>query len=74
MAKWFMAAKKADFQKIAEKFHIDPVISRIIRNRDIVTEEEIRLYLYGTLEDIHAPGLLKDASKAVSICAMLRVT
>ena len=67
MAKWFMAAKKADFQKIAEKFHIDPVISRIIRNRDIVTEEEIRLYLYGTLEDIHAPGLLKDASKAVSI-------
>lgn len=64
MAKWFMAAKKADFGKIAEKFHIDPVISRIIRNRDIVTEEEIRLFLQGTLADTHNPRKLKDVEKA----------
>lgn len=67
MAKWFMAAKKADFRSIAEKFHIDPVISRIIRNRDMVTDEEIRLFLQGNLEDLHDPEMLKDAKKAASI-------
>ncbi len=67
MAKWFMAAKKADFKSIAEKFHIDPVISRIIRNRDIITEEEIRLFLQGNLSDLHEPKELKDAWKAAEI-------
>ena len=47
MAKWFMAAKKADFNKIAQRFQIDPVIARIMRNRDLVTEEEIHLFLQG---------------------------
>lgn len=67
MAKWFMAAKKADFRKIAEQFHIDPVIARIIRNRDIVTEEGIRLFLQGELTDLHDPRQLKDVETAVAI-------
>ena len=67
MAKWFLATKKADFNKIAEEYHIDPVIARIIRNRDIVTEEEIRLYLLGNRKNLHNPGLLKDARKAADI-------
>ena len=28
MAKWMVSAKKADFNAIAEKFRIDPVIDR----------------------------------------------
>lgn len=67
MAKWFMAAKKADFERIAGKFHIDPVIARIIRNRDVVTEEEIRLFLQGSLMDMHDPRGLKDVEKAAAI-------
>lgn len=67
MSKWFMAAKKADFEEIAEQFHIDPVIARIIRNRDVITTEEINLFLNGSLDDIHDPRALKDAEKAVSI-------
>lgn len=67
MAKWFMAAKKADFNKIAQQFHIDPVIARIMRNRDLVTEEEMQLFLRGTLEDLHEPRQLKDVEKAVRI-------
>lgn len=67
MAKWFMAAKKADFQGIAEQFHIDPVIARIIRNRDIVTTEEIELFLNGSLDKLHNPYRMKDIEKAVSI-------
>ena len=67
MAKWFMAAKKADFNKIAQQFHIDPVIARIMRNRDLVTVEEMQLFLRGTLEDLHEPRQLKDVEKAVRI-------
>ena len=47
MAKWFLSAKKADFFGIAEKYHIDPVIARVMRNRDIVSGEEIDMYLNG---------------------------
>lgn len=67
MAKWMVSAKKADFNRIAERFGIDPVIARIIRNRDLVTEEEIERFLHGTLDDLHSPYLLKDVEKAADI-------
>lgn len=67
MAKWMVAAKKADFNKIAEEYGITPVLARIIRNRDIVDEEEIRKFLNGTLKDLHSPFLLKDMEKAAEI-------
>lgn len=67
MAKWFVAAKKADFNRIGEKFHISSVLARIIRNRDIVEDSDIEKYLHGTMEDIYAPELLKDMGKAVEI-------
>lgn len=72
MAKWVVAAKRADFEGIAQKYHIDPVIARIIRNRDIVGDQEIETYLRGDLNDIPAAGLLKDADKASEIlCAKI---
>ena len=67
MAKWMVSAKKADFTKISKKFHIDPVIARIIRNRDIVGDDKIDEFLNGTLDNLHSPYLLKDAEKAVVI-------
>lgn len=67
MAKWVVSAKKADFEQIGEKFHIDPVIARIIRNRDIEGDEKIDRFLNGTLENLHSPYLLKDVEKAAAI-------
>ena len=67
MAKWFVTAKRADFTKIGETFGISPVLARIIRNRDIIEEEEIRKYLQGTIEDMYDPGLLKDMDRTVEI-------
>ncbi len=64
MAKWMVAAKKADFNAIAQKFHISPVLARILRNRDLVTEEEIDRFLNGTLADLHDPSLLKGMQEA----------
>lgn len=65
MAQWFLAAKKADFEKIGEKFGISAVLARLIRNRDIVGEEEIGKFLNGGMEELYAPFLLKDMEKAV---------
>ena len=67
MEKWVLAAKRADFQKIGRKYGIDPVIARIIRNRDITEDAEINQYLNGTLDDIPSWKSLKDIDKAVEI-------
>ena len=67
MEKWVVAAKKADFNQIGQQFHIDPVIARLIRNRDVVGEEKIREYLLGRVEEIPSPWLMKDMEKAVDI-------
>lgn len=67
MEKWVVTAKKADFQGIGRKYGIDPVIARIIRNRDITGDEAIEEYLNGTLTDIPSWKLLKDMDKAVEI-------
>lgn len=67
MAKWMVSAKKADFNGIAEKFQIDPVIARIIRNRDVVGDEEVTKFLHGTMADLYDPALLRDAEKAAAI-------
>ncbi len=64
MTKWMVAAKKADFNAIAQKFHISPVLARILRNRDLVTEEEIDRFLNGTLADLHDPSWLKGMREA----------
>lgn len=67
MEKWFVYGKKADFEEISQKFAIDPVIARIIRNRDIVEEEQISKYLEGGLADLYDPHLMKDIDKAADI-------
>ena len=67
MEKWMVYAKKADFQGIGRKFGIDPVIARLIRNRDVDGEEAIQSYLHGTLEELPSPWLMKDIGKAVEI-------
>ena len=66
-SKWMVYAKKADFDGLARQFGITPVTARIIRNRDVVGEEAVRRYLYGTRRDLYSPHLLKDADKAAEI-------
>lgn len=67
MAEWVVSMKKADFNGIGEKYGISPVLARIMRNRELQTDEEIRLFLQGTLKDLHAPEKMKDMEKAAGI-------
>ncbi len=67
MEKWFVSAKKADFKEIGRQFDIDPVIARLIRNRDVTGAKAIQEYLRGTIQDIPGPELLKGMREATSI-------
>ena len=67
MAKWMIASKKADFGQIAEKYHITPVLARILRNRDLISEQEMERFLYGTRKDLHNPRMMKDMETAAGI-------
>ena len=64
---WMVQTKKADFNRIAERFGIDPVTARIIRNRGIEGEDRINLYLNGTVGTLYDPRLMKDMEKAAAI-------
>ena len=66
-AKWMVYAKKADFNKIAQDFHISPVTARVIRNREVCGDEAVGRYLYGTWENFYSPHLLKDGDLAADI-------
>ncbi len=67
MEKWFVAMKKADFNGIAEKYQISPIIARLMRNRDVIGDEAIDFYLNGTVEDLYDGLLMKDMDRAVDI-------
>lgn len=67
MKKWFVAAKKADFEEIGKKFHITPMTARIIRNRNVIGEEEIRRYLQGGVDDFYSPWLLSGMREGISL-------
>lgn len=67
MERWVLLRKGADFTAIGEKFHISPRLASLIRNREIVGDEQIQSFLYGTIADVHDGMLLKDMDKAVAI-------
>ena len=71
MEKWIGINKRADFKGIGQKFNIDQVTARIIRNRDVTEEKDIEKFLNGGLEDLYDPHLLKDADKLVDLLSQM---
>lgn len=69
MQRWFITMKKADFNAIGEKYHISPIMARLIRNRDIIGDDAIDFYLNGTIADLYDGMLMKDMDRAVEILA-----
>lgn len=64
-SKWMLYTKRADFEKISARFHISPVLARIIINRDI-KEEDFSLYLKSDLSLMHDAGSLYGVEDAYS--------
>ena len=69
MQRWFITMKKADFNAIGEKYHISPILARLIRNRDIIGDDAIDFYLNGTIADLYDGMLMQDMDRAVEILA-----
>ncbi len=67
MAKWLVYNKRADFKAIGEKYHIDPVVARILVNRDVRDDASIAAYLHPTKKDLGDAGLLQDMDKAIAL-------
>ena len=67
MEKWVVTAKSADFQGLGAHFSLDPVIVRIIRNREVIGREAMEEYLHGGLSMLHDPRQMKDMEKAAEI-------
>lgn len=61
--KYFQQMKKADFKALGKKFNIDPVIARLLVNRDI-KEEDMYSFLNPKEDDIISPYILQDGEKA----------
>ena len=69
MQRWSITMKKADCNAIGEKYHISPIVARLIRNRDIIGDDAIDFYLNGTIADLYDGMLMKDMDRAVEILA-----
>ena len=59
--------KGADFKGIGNKFHIDPVTARIIRNREVIGDEEIHSFLAGTLQELPDVHLMQELDLLVEL-------
>lgn len=48
---------------------VSPVAVRVMRNRGLTEEAEMRKYLYGTLDDLYDPRLMKGMEQAAELIA-----
>lgn len=67
MEQWMVINKGADFKGIGNKFHIDPVTARIIRNREVIGDEEIHSFLAGTLQELPDVHLMQNLDLLVEL-------
>ncbi len=65
--RWIEYTKKADFDLWSRELGISPIAARLLRNRDVETLEEARMFLYGTMKDLADPLLMKDLEKGADI-------
>ena len=71
--KWVVYAKKADFDGIAKCFSIDPVTARVLRNRDVIGDGAISLFLNGGLKELYDERELPDIERAAElICQRIK--
>lgn len=65
--RWILQQKKGDFNGLAKEFSVSPLVIRCLINRGIRGRQEIRQYLFGSLEDLLDPWAMKDIDRAVEL-------
>ncbi len=64
-AVWVVHPPRAEAEALAQALAIPPALARVLVNRKILTEEAARAFLYGDLDRLHDPYLMKGMDKAV---------
>lgn len=64
---WMVYAKKDNFEENAKKYNISSIMARVIRNRDVIGDQAIGQYLYGSIQTLYNPHLFKDMDIAIEI-------
>lgn len=67
--KWVYLQKSGNFEELGKKFQVHPAIIKILADRGVRTEEEIREYLEADIQKVSNGNELTDMSKAVDIIA-----
>jgi len=62
---WAVSPPSAEADALAQALGVPPVIGRVLVNRKIATEEEARSFLFGGLDSMHDPYLMKGMARAV---------
>lgn len=66
--KWnILAANKEKIKFLSKKLRLNPIIAKILVNRNIDNIEKAHVFLYGDLTHLHSPNNFSDINKALSI-------
>ncbi len=65
--KWIVETKKGDFDSLARRLGVSPLVIRCMINRGLEEESDMRQYLQGTVADLPDPLQMKDVDRAVQI-------
>ena len=53
--KWIVETKKGDFDSLARRLGVSPLVIRCMINRGLEEESDMRQYLQGTVADLPDP-------------------
>ncbi|MBE5905496.1 MAG: single-stranded-DNA-specific exonuclease RecJ, partial [Lachnospiraceae bacterium] len=68
---WMVQNKAADFKGLAKVLGVDPVTVRLMRNRNMTTETQMREYLYGGKEALYDGAVMAGMKEGVE-CLLLK--
>ena len=66
-SKWMLRTTKTNVKALAKEVGLNPIIVKIMVNREIDTVDKINKFINPTFSQFHNPLLMKDMEKGVSI-------
>ena len=64
-AVWNISPERPEIESLAAELSLPRIIAQILVNRKITTAEAAREYLFGSLEGLHDPYLMRGMTEAV---------
>lgn len=62
---WVLTAAREEAKIISDSLGVQPEIAQVLVNRNVCTVEDARKFLFGTMDDLYHPELMKGMKEAV---------